>query len=51
MVVTPLRHLDTNVGVLKVTAAEPSAFGDEEVRVLELMSELIAAAMFHAIEH
>jgi diguanylate cyclase (GGDEF)-like protein len=51
MVVTPLRHLDTNVGVLKVTAAEPGAFGDEEVRVLQLMSGLIAAAMFHAIKH
>jgi diguanylate cyclase (GGDEF)-like protein len=48
MIVTPLKHLDTTVGVLKVFAPAPAAFPDEDVRTLELMSELIAAAMFHA---
>lgn len=48
MIVTPLKHLDTTVGVLKVFAPDPSAFPDADVRTLELMSELIAAAMFHA---
>ncbi|VVD81299.1 putative diguanylate cyclase YegE [Pandoraea capi] len=48
MIVTPLKHLDTTVGVLKIFAPTPSAFPDADVRTLELMSELIAAAMFHA---
>lgn len=48
MVVTPLRHLDTTVGVLKLVAPEVDAFGESDIGVLELMSELIAAAMFHA---
>jgi len=51
MIVTPLRHLDTTVGVLKVFAPTPSAFPDADVRTLELMSELIAAAMFHAARY
>ncbi|MGV2289862.1 sensor domain-containing diguanylate cyclase [Trinickia sp. YCB016] len=51
MIVTPLKHLDTTVGVLKVVAPEVSAFTDDDIRALELMSELIAAAMFHAARH
>ncbi|MCO5400053.1 sensor domain-containing diguanylate cyclase [Ralstonia soli] len=47
MVVTPLRHLDTTVGVLKLVAPEVNAFSKSDIGVLELMSELIAA-MFHA---
>ncbi|NWK45520.1 sensor domain-containing diguanylate cyclase [Ralstonia pickettii] len=48
MVVTPLRHLDTTVGVLKLVAPEVDAFSASDIGVLELMSELIASAMFHA---
>jgi diguanylate cyclase (GGDEF)-like protein len=51
MLVTPLKHLDTNVGVLKVMAPTVAAFSDKDVRVLELMSELVAAAMFHAAKY
>ncbi|WP_321913721.1 MULTISPECIES: sensor domain-containing diguanylate cyclase [unclassified Paraburkholderia] len=51
MIVTPLKHLETTVGVLKVTHAEVNAFNDEDIRTLSLMSELIAAAMFHAARH
>ena len=29
MIVTPLKHLDTTVGVLKVVAPEVSAFSDD----------------------
>jgi diguanylate cyclase (GGDEF)-like protein len=39
------------VGVLKVMAPGAHAFNDEDVRVLELMSGLIAAAMFHAAQY
>jgi diguanylate cyclase (GGDEF)-like protein len=51
MIVTPLRHLETTVGVLKITSSQVDAFDDADVRVLELMSELIAAAMFHAAKY
>ena len=51
MIVTPLKHLETTVGVLKVTNSEVDAFKDEDIRTLSLMSELIAAAMFHAAKH
>lgn len=51
MIVTPLRHLETTVGVLKVVAPEVSAFSDDDVAALSLISGLIAAAMFHAARH
>ncbi len=51
MIVTPLRHLETTVGVLKVMAPQVNAFNDADVQTLSLMSELIAAAMFHAAQH
>ena len=48
MIVVPLRHHDVVVGVLKVMAGAPHAFDDSDVHILGLMSDLIAAAMFHA---
>jgi len=51
MIVTPLRHLDSTVGVLKVVAPQVNGFTDTDIRTLQLMSELIAAAMFHAARH
>ena len=51
MIVTPLIHGDSVVGVLKITSPEKAAFSDRHVKILELMSDLIAAAMFHAVKH
>jgi diguanylate cyclase (GGDEF)-like protein len=51
MVVVPLTHDGATVGVVKVLSSRPRAFGDADVRVLELMSELIGAAMFHAARY
>jgi len=51
MLVAPLTHLDTNVGALKVASRDAAAFGEQDMKVLELMSGLIAAAMFHAARH
>lgn len=51
MVVVPLTHADTVVGVLKLLSSHPRAFGDADVKLLELMSELIGAAMFHATRY
>jgi diguanylate cyclase (GGDEF)-like protein len=48
MVVAPLNHNETTVGALMLASPAANAFTDRDVRVLELMSELIAAAMYHA---
>ena len=51
MLVVPLKHLDASVGVLKVMGTDVAAFGPRDVQVLELMSGLVAAAMFHAARY
>ena len=51
MIVMPLRHHDTIVGVLKVMAAEANAFDADDLHLLSLMSDLIGAAMFHAVTY
>lgn len=51
MIVVPLIHLDQAVGVLKVLSPTASAFNEGDIKVLTLMSELIAAAMFHAAKY
>jgi diguanylate cyclase (GGDEF)-like protein len=48
MLVVPLQHQGIAVGVLKVMAGQPNGFGDDDVRVLQLMSDLIAASMYNA---
>lgn len=48
MVVAPLKHEGSIVGVLKIVSGNSHAFTVRDLRVLELMSELIAAAMYHA---
>ncbi|WP_247878215.1 sensor domain-containing diguanylate cyclase [Azospirillum sp. TSO22-1] len=51
MVVAPLVHNGSAVGALKIASPVPAAFTDRDIRVLELMSGLIAAAMFNAVQH
>lgn len=51
MIVVPLKHHESVVGVLKVMSREPAAFGDDDLRLLDLMSGLIAAAMYHAAKY
>lgn len=48
MLVVPLKHQDTCVGVLKAMARDPYRFGRPERTLLGLLSEAIAAAMFFA---
>ena len=48
MMVAPLKHDGAVVGVLKIVSTETHAFTARDVSVIELMSELIAAAMYHA---
>lgn len=53
MVVAPLTHGTpdsggTVIGVLKLTSPVTAAFDDRAVQILRLVSDIIAAAMFHA---
>ncbi|MDN5697049.1 MAG: PAS domain S-box protein [Rubrobacter sp.] len=50
MIVVPLDHDRATVGVLKVSSAQPGAFGEEEVYTLQLMTALIAAGMSHTAQ-
>jgi len=51
MIVVPLKHGELAVGVLKVLSPNPGVFKIVDIQVLEIMSELIAAAMFHATRY
>lgn len=51
LVCAPLDHAGTAVGVLKIASAAPNAFGSAHIRILELMSGVIAAAMYHAVRY
>ena len=48
MIVVPLRHENHAIGVLKVMARHPVAFPYEDLEQLGMMSELIAASMYHS---
>lgn len=51
MLVVPLNHDGTTVGVLKIISTSAGAFTGRDSRVLELMSELIAASMYHSAKN
>lgn len=51
MIVVPLRHHEAVVGVLKVLSDRVDAFDEGDLQILGLMSDLIAAAMFHATKY
>jgi diguanylate cyclase len=48
MICVPLMHRRETVGVLKVYSGVPENFGDDDVEVLELLTDLIAAHISHA---
>jgi len=48
IVIAPLNHNGTTIGVLKLVSTRTKAFDNRDVRVLEMMSELIAASMYNA---
>lgn len=50
MMVMPLRHLNTTVGVLKAMSGQVNKFQARDEKLLGLLSELIGAAMFHATQ-
>lgn len=51
MLVVPLHHEGQSVGVLKVGAPQPNAFNTQQAQVLGLLSELIGAAIYHAVQY
>ena len=48
MLVAPLIYNGTTIGVLKIASPEPEAFAARDVKVLELMTGLIGAAIYKA---
>lgn len=50
MLVAPLNHNGTVVGVLKIASPKINAFTPRDRRVLKIMSELVAAAMYNAAQ-
>jgi diguanylate cyclase (GGDEF)-like protein len=51
MLVVPLRHEGETVGVLKVGAPHTNAFDAYQAQILGLLSELIGAAIYHAVQY
>lgn len=51
MIVVPLIFRDDVVGVIKVLSAKVNFFNDDHIKILELMSGLIAAAMSSAMRN
>lgn len=51
MIVVPLIYINDVVGIIKVLSGKPGHFNKEDIKILELMSGLIAAAMFNAMKN
>ncbi len=51
MIVVPLIYINDVVGIIKVLSGKPGHFNEEDIKILELMSGLIAAAMFNAMKN
>ncbi|WP_255370351.1 sensor domain-containing diguanylate cyclase [Roseateles sp. YR242] len=51
MVVLPLMHMGSPVGVLKAYAHQPGRFGRDDIDVLELLAKLMAATMYWATRY
>ena len=50
VIVVPLRHNRSIIGVLKVLSPQTHAFSDTDAQTLQLMAGLMAASMSHAAE-
>ncbi|WP_286235375.1 sensor domain-containing diguanylate cyclase [Thalassotalea sediminis] len=51
MIVLPLKYMDTTVGVLKAMSLMPNNFSDKETDLLNILTDMIAAAMFFAAKY
>jgi len=50
MILVPLCHGETPIGVLQIVGSLPNMFVDEDLRTIELLSVVLSAAMSHASE-
>lgn len=50
LIAAPIRHAGQNIGVLKVASRQPHRFNEEHVRALELVMNLLSAALGRAYE-
>jgi diguanylate cyclase (GGDEF)-like protein len=51
MLVVPLRHEHHSVGVLKIVSSRTNAFEARHAQVLGLLSTLVGAAIYHAVQN
>lgn len=51
MIVMPLVHKSVTVGVLKAMSIQPDKFGEGDIRLLAMLSEVVAAAMYFAVKY
>lgn len=51
MIVMPLLHNGAAVGVLKAMSGQPNKFSENDMNVLGLLSEVVAASMFFAAKY
>lgn len=51
MIVLPLLHKGTPVGVLKAMSAQPAKFSEQDGALLGLLSEVVAAAMYYSTKY
>ncbi|MGE5503936.1 MAG: diguanylate cyclase domain-containing protein [Actinomycetota bacterium] len=51
MIVMPLLHNGATVGALKAMSTRPGRFGEADMRLLGLLSEMVGAAMFYAAKY
>ncbi|WP_404340150.1 diguanylate cyclase domain-containing protein [Pseudoalteromonas mariniglutinosa] len=51
MIVIPLKHREVTVGVLKAMSAQPNYFQQSDIILLNMLSEVIAAAMYFSVKY
>jgi len=51
MIVMPLMHKGVTVGVLKAMSKQADKFSEADIRLLSMLSEVVAAAMYFAVKY
>ncbi|WP_306602892.1 sensor domain-containing diguanylate cyclase [Azonexus sp.] len=51
MIVIPLKHHGITVGVLKAMSAQANKFSEQEMRLLAMLSEVVAASMYFSVKY
>lgn len=51
MIVMPLKHKGVTVGVLKAISTQTGKFGEQDMKLLGMLSEVVAAAMYFSVKY